>query len=282
MAIPIINFWKKYFLDSDEGLGSSYERIIIHNRIIKIIKRYQIKSVLETPSFGFTGLSGINSMGFAKEGIKITINDHDPQRVELIKEIWNRANLPLNISTLETYNHLPYDDDSFDMTWNFSALWFVDNLDKFLSELNRVTKKIIVLAVPNRSGLGYLSQKYFGKEDLNNYLTEDYIIPKNFKNILNSYGWKQVYWDYFDCPPWPDIGMPKEDFLRKFGLSCLIKKSNVKTDSQPLSVLDYWNNIDPNFANKMMKYYWLEKYSPKMFKAFWAHHKFFVFRKDNR
>ena len=58
------------------------------------------------------------------------------------------------------------------MSWNFSALWFVKDLKKFLYELTRVTDKVIFLSVPNRSGIGYLTQKYSGKKDMKKYLIE--------------------------------------------------------------------------------------------------------------
>ncbi len=282
MAIPIINFWKKYYTNPDEGLGSSYERIIIHNRIMELITRHKVKSVLEAPSFGFTGLSGINSMGFAKAGLDVTIVDHDGERLDLIAKVWQDSLLPLKTLQVEEYNFLDFPDKSFDLSWNFSALWFVQDLEQFLTELSRVTNKLIVLAVPNRSGLGYLSQKYLGKEDLSKYLIEDHIKHGNFNLIMQKLGWKQVIWDYFDCPPWPDIGMAKEDFLKKLRLGFLVKEKTEKEVKEPLTILDYWQDKDQDFADKMMKYYWLERYAPGLFKAFWAHHKFYVYKRKLR
>lgn len=282
MAIPIINFWKKYYTKPDEGLGSSYERIIIYKRIMEIVTKYQIKSILEAPSFGFTGLSGINSLGFAKGGVDVTIVDHDQERLELIKQVWQESSLNLNSQFVSNYSKLDFPDKSFDLSWNFSALWFVEDLPKFLAELTRVTGKIIILAVPNRSGIGYMSQKYFGQDDLKKYLKEEHIIHKNFHPLMEALGWKQVAWDYFDCPPWPDIGMAKEDFLKKLRLSFLVKEKLTTELREPLTILDYWQDKDVEFANKMLKYYWLEKYAPNLFKAAWAHHKFYVYKKKMR
>lgn len=279
MAIPIIHFWENYFSNYDEGLGSSYERIIIHNKLMEIVTKHNIKSVLEAPSFGFTGLSGINSMGFAKAGLDVTILDHDQHRLELINQVWEESALKLKSYHTNCYNKIELPDKTYDLSWNFSALWFVDDIKQFLTELDRVTTKIIVLAVPNRSGIGYLSQKYFGKDDLKRYLKEENIIPKNFKPIMQDLGWELLTWSYFDCPPWPDIGMAKEDFLKKFGLSFLVKE---KLDAEPkkaLTILDYWRDIDKGFKDKMLSYYWLEKYAPACFKAIWAHHKYYVFKR---
>lgn len=282
MAIPILKFWKKYYTDPDEGLGSSYERIILHNKLMEVANRYKVKKVLEAPSFGFTGMSGINSLGLAVEGLEIDLVDHDEERIELIEEEWSKSNQKINTTFLESYDTLPFTDGQFDMSWNFSALWFVDNIQHFLEELTRITDKIIVLAVPNRSGIGYLSQKYSGKDDLKRYLKEENIIPATFKPIMASLGWKLVEHNYIDCPPWPDIGMAKEDFLRKFHLGFLVKERVEEVEKEPLTVLDYWRGNDDNFSSKMLKYYWLEKYAPSCFKSVWAHHKYFVFKRKVR
>ena len=164
MAIPIIKNWERYFTNTDEGLGSSYERIILNNKLESICKHFNISTILEAPSFGFTGLSGINSMNLAKDGKLITLVDNDKNRIELIEETWKEIKLPIKIEFSNNFISLPFADGSFDLSWNFSALWFVDDLSGFLKELTRVTSQAILLCVPNRSGLGYISQKILGIE----------------------------------------------------------------------------------------------------------------------
>ncbi len=94
MAIPIINNWESYFHHPDEGMGSSYERVILNDILLEIVKRYQIDSVLESPAFGFTGLSGINLMELARQGIRISLEDHDASRLELIRDLGARHSFP--------------------------------------------------------------------------------------------------------------------------------------------------------------------------------------------
>ncbi|PID28085.1 MAG: hypothetical protein CSB55_06105 [Candidatus Cloacimonadota bacterium] len=273
MAIPILKFWKKYYENPDEGLGSSYERIILNNKLMQICKLMKIESVLEAPSFGFTGLSGINSMEAAKNGKKVTIVDHDKERIDLIKKTWASVNLPLETAFSDNYSELPFDDGSFDLSWNFSALWFVRDLEVFLSELDRVTRKVILICVPNRAGIGFLNQKYTGKNDLKKYLKEEFIIPRNFKKILEDSGWQKMSSGYIDCPPWPDIGMAKEDFLKKFGIKIPQKDS----EHEPVTVMDYYSGKSPDFPEKMMKLSFVENNAPELFKMFWAHHRYFFF-----
>jgi hypothetical protein len=76
--------------------------------------------------------------------------------------------------------------------------------------------------------------------------------------------------------------MAKEDFLKKLKLDFLIKEKTNSVNKEILTVLDYWTDKKPNFAHDMMKYYWLEKYGPRFLKLFWAHHKFYVYKRKTR
>lgn len=279
MAIPIIKDWKIYFTQPDEGLGSSYERIVLNNKLTQICKHFGVDKVLETPSFGFTGLSGINSMQLGLDGKDVTIMDHDGERLSMVKKVWQDMKLPLHTEISEGYSQLPFEDDSFDFSWNFSALWFTEDLNKFLTELTRVTSKAILLCVPNRSGIGYLSQKYLGKDDLKKYLKEEHILPKNIKYEMKNLNWTLIDSKFIDCPPWPDIGMPKEKFLKIFGLQWLLKEEKNK---EPLTILDYYSGKNREFADQMMEQFWLEKILPEFLKRFWAHHRYFLFIPNKR
>lgn len=279
MAIPIINFWKNYFSDIHEGLGSSYERVILNDRLLQFCKLFRVKSVLEAPIFGFTGLSGINSMELARTGKQVRLLDHDVERIELIKKVWADSNLPVEIQYTNDYRKLPYESNSVDMTWNFSALWFVKDLETFLSEVARVTKTVIVICVPNQTGIGYLSQKWQGKKELERLLNAKNIREDVFVPIMQKQGWRLLMDELIDCPPWPDIGMAKEDFLGKFGASKLVKP-RVKDSESTLSILNYYHGNDESFPERMRRYNWLESYAPTMLKRIWAHHHYYLFVKQ--
>jgi len=233
MAIPIYKMWKRYFdEDPHEGLGSSYERIVLNQKLELFVQKFQITTVLEAPSFGFTGISGINSMGLARIGCQVTLVDHDQERLKKIENIWEKVHLPLQAIYVEQYNSLPFANNSFDFSWNFAAIWFVEDLWGFLSELSRVSRKVIAIFVPNRLGLGYVIQKLSSKHELESYFHEEHIIPKNIKKLMTKLGWRLVEEDFIDCPPWPDIGMPKEKFLERLKLKHLIKSP------QPLTIFE--------------------------------------------
>lgn len=275
MAIPILHFWENYFSEPDEGLGSTYERFVINKVLLKVIKHFSVKNVLEAPSFGFTGLSGINSVILAQNNCQVALMDHDQNRLEKIEEVWNKLNLRFNPVFTTDYQTIPLDDRSIDMSWNFSALWFVSNIKTFLEELNRVTSRVIVLMVPNQSGLGYIHQKYTGKNDLKKYLKEENINPCLLKKLMKEMDWKLLDHQFIDCPPWPDIGMSKEKFLKKLNLDFLAGKFEKKKEC--VSILNYYNGSQPEMIERFEKLEWLEKTAPFLFKKIWAHHQYMIF-----
>ena len=276
MAIPILKMWRHYFdEDRNEGLGSSYERIALNLKLDEIRQSYGIASALEAPAFGFTGLSGINSVWLAKKNVEVHLIDNDSERLELIKQVWNELNVSADFRYQKHFEQLPFEDKSIDFAWNFSAMWLLEDMDAFLQELTHVISKAIMICVPNRSGFGYLSQKYISGAELKSLLREDYIIPRNIISAMRTLGWRLRDRGYIDCPPWPDIGMAKEDFLKIFKLGFLV--SQEKSEVPFYSIMDFYSGKDPEFERKMKKYMWFENMAPKLVKCFWAHHKFLIF-----
>ena len=184
MAVPIINDWAKYFDNPDEGLGSSYERIVLNKLLDFVCKTYKIQSALETPCFGFTGVSGINLLNLAKQGIKVSLEDHNLERIEKIRELWQELRLHTDIKYNLDYVKLDYPDKHFDLGFNFSALWFTQNIRSFLSEFCRVCKKAILICVPNRNGIGYKMQIKDYSPEKYPFLHPEYLDPATIKFLM--------------------------------------------------------------------------------------------------
>lgn len=284
MAIPIIHDWEKYFANPHEGLGSSYERIVLNSILKRIAAKYGVTKALESPSFGFTGISGINLLDLAKQGVEVTLEDNDQSRLDQISGLWKQLGRPLNAVFNPDFRSLQYSGRHFDLSFSFSALWFTPDIRLFLSELGRVTDKVILLSVPNREGWGY-------KMQIKDYSPAKYpevqlgnIDPASIQKILAAQDWKLVESGFFDCPPWPDIGMTKEDLLCKLLPGCPVRKRLMRRPAKTqktVSILEYYRGNDAEFPMRMMKYNWLEKMAPVWFKRLWAHHYYMVFvRKD--
>jgi len=275
MAIPIIDDWKNYFQNENEGLGSSYERVILNQHLTRICQEHDVKTVLEAPIFGFTGISGINSMNMAQEGKEITLTDDNSERLVMIEKLWKECKLPVNLKYSENFTSLPVNDYEFDMSWNFSALWFVKDIESFLAELDRVSKKIILIIVPNRTGPGFLMQKIMSKKTYKEVVNTDSIKYSCFSRIMSNLGWKLAEERLIDCPPWPDIGMKKEHFLKKLYLGFLLDKDADETKGT--SIMSFYRGRDENFTQRMLKYNGLERKLPEILKRFWAHHHYYLY-----
>jgi hypothetical protein len=88
-----------------------------------------------------TGVSGINSMWWAAKGVQVTVMDDDEVRAGLISEVWRGLDLPFRMLCQKGFSSLPFDDNSFDMAWNFAALRFQSGVPAMLREMARVSKK---------------------------------------------------------------------------------------------------------------------------------------------
>lgn len=276
MAIPIINDWKKYFSNPHEGLGSSYERVVINDLLLRIVSQHGIRNVLESPSFGFTGLSGINLVELAQNGVAVTLEDHDRERLALIQALWDRLQLPLQCAYNVDYKYLNYPQTAFDMSFSFSALWFVSGLPAYLRELCRVTAKLIFISVPNTHGFGYKMQARDYSPDRYPELRITHIDPRSIRYIMHRQNWELMESGLFDCPPWPDIGMTKEDFLH---LPKKLPSQNTISERKVVTILDYYLGKDPGFPERMRRFGIVERMAPRIFKRYWAHHYYMVFRK---
>ncbi len=282
MAIPIINAWEKYFANPHEGLGSSYERIVLNDLLLQTASKYEARTVLESPSFGFTGISGINLVALADEGLDVTVEDDNAHRLELIRDLWRTLDRTFQARHNPDFRRLDYPDGNFDLSFSFSALWFVPDLRAFLKELSRVTSKVIFISVPNRRGIGF-------KMQLRDYSAAKYpclklanIDPPTIIHLLKHLGWKLADSGCFDCPPWPDIGMTKEELLRKWLPGAMAPKSLKRPrqlDGKNVSILNYYFGDDPGFDERMRGYQWLEKALPEAWKRVWAHHYRMVFER---
>lgn len=284
MAIPIINDWARYFSDPHEGLGSSYERIVLNDLLEQIRIRHQVRTALESPSFGFTGISGINLLALADVGVKVTLEDSDEDRLKLVSGLWRKLGREAECVCNPDFDCLSYPDEAFDLSFSFSALWFVPDLQSFLEEQARVTAKAILISVPNRDGLGYKLQfKDYSPEKYPG-LRIEHIDPNRIETILGTIGWRSQRKGYFDCPPWPDIGMTKEELLRRWmrrPISPQAKSSREKDRRRSLTILDYYSGEDTGFSVRMRRLQRFEQSVPERFRRIWAHHYYMLFTRSS-
>lgn len=268
--------WKHYFETRHEGLGTTYERFVLHEYFRRIRNRYGVRTVLEAPVFGMTGLPGINSMWWAMEGAQVTLVDHSSVRLDAIKKVWQEISLKARlVYDPGTYASLLFEDKEFDMSWNFAALHPELKLEVLLRELTRITRKVIFICVPNR--LNLFSLLFPVQEGEGRFVQLRGMDPGIIQRIMRSNGWQVKDKGFLDVPPWPDIAMSKEDLFRKIGLKQYAKhlRENI-TEKSRICILDYYSGRNRKMKRKMARYGFLEN-SPNWLKTIWAHHRYLVF-----
>jgi SAM-dependent methyltransferase len=264
----------------DEGLGTVYERFVLNNFFDSLIDVFQIHNVLEVPIYGMTGLTGINSVQFAQRGCSVILVDPEKENVDEALDLWKT--LPYSeqyyFKHHEKLSELPFPDRSFDIVWNFAALWRVEGADDLLREMARVSSKLVLIMVPNRKQLGYLFRKYFWEKDFFNIVDESWNDIKKISSILSLTGLRMIKKGVLDIPPWPDTCMPFGQLLEKLKM----KKSgrNGTISRWHWDIMRYYQGDDPQLREKIKKFTLLEQTpAPWQLKAFWAHHRYVLFEK---
>jgi hypothetical protein len=158
------------------------------------------------------------------------------------------------------------------LSWNFAALWHVKDAGTYLRELARVTKTALFLCVPNRQNIFWKLRPHDATDLTLDNIRTDWIIPS-----LAAHNWRLAETGLFDVPPFPDIWMKKEDFLRRVGLNRLAKWMEARKEAG-ICILDYFTGRSPGMERQVMKFGLLEK-SPAWFKRLWAHHRFLLFER---
>ncbi len=271
--------WKDFFFDSNEGLGTLYDRVILERFFQRFIGEYGIKNALDCPSFGMTGFSGINSLYLARNGVEVTVCDHDPERLEWVETLWNKIGLEANFTLVSDYSRLPFDSCSFDLVWNLSALWYLkeDDLSSVMQELGRVTRKCLFVSVHNKDQLFYPVWKKVEPE-FSHYVREEYSDKRVLEQVFDStfVRLKRVEEGYFVTTPWPGVILKKDQLLKRNGTT-KPTNGNGNHSLTDIAIPEYVDCvINRKTDTKVDRLMFMEKL-PNPVKKRWAHLAYWVF-----
>lgn len=270
-------------IDFDEGLGTVYERFMLNDFLDLLIDSYAIDRVLEVPIYGMTGLTGINSVQFVRRGYKVTLVDSNEENVDEALQIWKLLPYDGNYEILyhEDLSRLPFGDASFKLVWNFAALWYVRQVESFLSEMARVSSNFVLIFVPNKKQVGYLLRKYLLDKRFFASVDEKWVDPERISLVLTSLGMKIKDQGVLDIPPWPDTCVPIGKIFDKLGIRKNGKKYERSNKLWTWNIMRYYLGREPALKGKVERFSFLEKMSvPLQLKALWAHHKYLLFSKE--
>lgn len=271
--------WKKYLTDWNEGLGVVYERFVLNDYLDQLVDQHDVKTVLEAPLYGMAGVSGINSVRFAERGCAVTLVDHNLERLEGVQQIWRRLNLPVNLILHHDFGRLPFDNNTFDLTWEWAGLWYLPNAEALLNELARVSRKLVFVAMPNNIQVGYLLRKYVIDRDFFPTIDERWVAMGRIKRTLKAAGVEFFDEGVLDVPPWPDTVMPAAEVLKRLGIKSEKLNDQFTGDGWRWSTMAYYLGEEPDLREQVMKYAWLDHAPlPWQLKTIWAHHRYVLGR----
>lgn len=274
--------WQRYLTEYDEGLGLVYERFVLNGYLERLRVRNGIRTVLEAPLYGMAGVSGINSVVLAQAGCEVTLVDDNPERAEGVRRIWDELGLDAAVLEIEAseWGSLPFDDSSFDVAWNWAALWYLPDAEALLHELARVSGDLVFVAMPNRRQLGYLLRKRMLEPDFFETVDERWVSMGRIRRVLEDEGLTIIERGVMDVPPWPDTVMPASEVLRRLGLRSQGLEERFSGESWKWSTMAYYLGEEPELYDRVMRYAWLDRVRlPWRLKALWAHHRYLLAQK---
>lgn len=271
--------WKKYLTDFNEGLGVVYERFVLNDYLLELTRQHNIQSVLEAPLFGMAGVSGINSYALAQHGCQVTLVDNNWERLTGVQRIWDKLQTPVNLVWHPDFSHLPFDDNSFDLAWEWAGLWYLPDAAGLLQELVRVSRKLVFVAMPNNLQVGYLLRKYLIDRDFFNTIDERWVDMSRVKQALQTHNLNIIDEGVLDVPPWPDTVMPAAEVLKRLKLNHPKLEARFSGNDWTWSTMDYYLGHKPELYDEVMRYAWLDRINlPWQLKLIWAHHHYLLGR----
>lgn len=272
--------WKRYLTDYNEGLGLVYERFVLNDFLLNIKGRYGFANAIEAPLFGMAGVSGINSVALARIKTPVTLVDDDAERLAGVQRIWSELGLPARFALVNDWARLPFSDNEFEFAWNWAAIWRLKNPGLLLSELVRVSNKLVFVAVPNPVQVGYQVRKHVVEPEFVNEVDERWTNIGMIRLILEGLGITILAQGVLDTPPWPDTVMPAAQLLRKVGIRSKKLEDRFTGEGWRWSTMDYYLGKDYDLYQRVMKYAWLERlHLPWRIKQVWSHHRWLLGQK---
>jgi len=79
--------------DLDEGIGTVYERVVIDDYFRDLQQRLNIRTILENPADGVTGVPGMNSLEFARNGATVALSNPSNKMLDGARAVWVKQGL---------------------------------------------------------------------------------------------------------------------------------------------------------------------------------------------
>ena len=198
-----------------EVFGVTYDRyvLILLQRILT--RELELQTVVEMPSHGAKAAGSLYSIGFGLSGCRVTLVNPETEMIygwETL-DISDRVETRLNINVY----HTPFMEGQFDLAWNFVTWTELEDIHAYLSEMERVSNRYILLVTCNNFQSGYpwhrLIHKIYGFPWTHGQVRYNHIT--RVKKFFRESGLNVIEFGAIDTPGWPDPSGPRDIRLHK-------------------------------------------------------------------
>jgi SAM-dependent methyltransferase len=194
---------------ADTGLGTTYERWAVNRLLSRLLSQLNVRSLVEGPDDGMTGIYGLNSLVAGRRGVQVSLVLPSPERVALTREVWAIHAPEARPEIVEEWDgqRMPFGDESFDLAWNFNVMTRADDPQALLTEMARVSRRHVLIFVPNRRNYAFwlhrLHHRVAGEPWDHGRI--DLMDPAAWRGPFARAGLRVAQTFCVDCPWWPDI-----------------------------------------------------------------------------
>ncbi|MBN1930520.1 MAG: methyltransferase domain-containing protein [Desulfobacterales bacterium] len=201
-----------------EVFGVTYDRYVLLQLHALFTRALKLKTVVEMPSHGAKAAGSLYSIGFGLAGCDVTLVNPEMEMMKGWDELGMRKRVE-NVSGVDVYDS-GFDDNRFDLAWNFVTWTELENPARYLMEMKRISNKYVLFVTCNNFQPGYPWHRFLhmifnfpwthGQVEYN-HITK---VKKMFKQA----GLKITEYGAIDTPGWPDPSGPRDIRLhRRYG-----------------------------------------------------------------
>jgi SAM-dependent methyltransferase len=262
--------------DMDEGIGTVYERILIDEYLRRLQTKLEIKSVLESPADGVTGVPGVMSLEFARNGAAVALTNPVQSMLDGAREVWKKGEFIDRVTLVNCeVDATPLPDNSFDLVWNYCMFERFADPGALVSEMKRVSRRYVMIMTQNFYNFGTPFHKVYhaisGMEWDHGYGSQ--MTMRAIRRAVLDQGLKIEEEGEIDIPPWVDTwDMPLRGAMKQI-LSAVGKKWEWKIDSETHDSGGASSSRIVNFVRDV------ELNLPQWFRRSQAHHLYILARK---
>jgi hypothetical protein len=201
-----------------EVFGVTYDRYVLLQLHKQLAADLDLKTVVEMPSHGAKAAGSLYSIGFGKEGCRVMLVNPEMEMMYGWRDlkIQNQVKTVTGVNVYRTGFH----DDLFDLAWNFVTWTELDNPDRYLQEMKRISRKYVLLVTCNNFQPGYpwhrFLHKIYGFPWTHGNVAHNHITK--VKKLFGQAGLKIIEYGAIDTPGWPDPSGPRDVRLhRRYG-----------------------------------------------------------------